>query len=397
MNKNVFSIPDTNMVELTEKLTHLQKRASKLHTTPISWRITGQEIKKVRDALHNVIDMVHHVIEVQGDIPVLNGWRFVASIDHVSTEDGNIISSIPNGLSDSTLATYRQAMPICEHCLKNRQRNNTYLLENVKTGAIKQVGKTCLKDFTRTDDPLEIAEYMQVYYDTLLSCSIAQDEYSSNGKREYASLETYLNHVAASIRLNGWVSTTKARDYPDMYPTKYAALDSLLPRRQEDILPVSIEDKARTVQALQWIRSLSDTSDAQTQFMYNLYIVCKSPVLAIKHAGIAAALFVAYDKAMQVEYERKQLRESIYLGQIGDKITCTVLVTRETPCEGAYGVTYLYSMIVEYTGSSVKWFASKQCLKVGKRYQLTGIVKTHEEYKGVKQTVFTRCKAIELP
>lgn len=92
---------------------------------------------------------------------------------------------------------------------------------------------------------------------------------------------------------------------------------------------------------------------------------------------------------------------SDFVGKIGDKVTVNVTLDRVSWYETQYGTMNVYTF-VDDSGNMYVWKTSTdmgrfvgdfwQEYKKGERLTLTGKIKDHNEYKGVKQTVLTRCK-----
>ena len=86
--------------------------------------------------------------------------------------------------------------------------------------------------------------------------------------------------------------------------------------------------------------------------------------------------------------------KSEYLGNIKDRLRgLRVVVTSARPLEGYYGTSTLYTFL---NGENVLVWISSSCkvqLQEGDEVLITGTVKDHKEYNGVKQTVLTRCSA----
>lgn len=404
MTDNIFSIPDENMTALAERLDKLTKRARKTHTSPIGYEVIGQEVKAVnyRDTSLDASgelktrDVVFHTVRVYGDIPYINGYMFIAAIDHVASDEGNVVNTVPGMCHENELISFRHVPPTCDHCHMSRKRNMTYVLRHVESGTYMRVGKNCLADFLRTTSAMDIAASLELLSELCAMCSSAEeyDDMACGSRRNYLPLEEYLWNVSASIREDGWISSGKAREQFDLVATKTRAMDSWQGYNKQLMYDVKPIDKERTEKALTWIRAIDTTSEVLNDYLYNLYTVCKGTVLSMRHTGIAASLFVAHDKAMNVVYEQSVKQESSHVGKQGDKLTVTVKVLSETPISGKYGTTYLYSMIEETSGNRFKWFSSNGDLEhsIHETVTLTGTVKAHETYNNVKSTVLTRCK-----
>lgn len=105
---------------------------------------------------------------------------------------------------------------------------------------------------------------------------------------------------------------------------------------------------------------------------------------------------IAYERHVEgIERKRREAEtavDSTYFGEIGKRYDVAGTVDRIHYIEGEYGVTTLV-VFTDADGRRFKWFASgSKEFKVGESVTMKGTVKAHEEYKGAKETVLTRCK-----
>ena len=139
-----------------------------------------------------------------------------------------------------------------------------------------------------------------------------------------------------------------------------------------------------------------------------------------KYMGIAVYAFFSakqnHDKMVAkkiAEEERAKANAEVeYYGAVGDKFELTLTFDKSFCFEGAYGFTYIH-LFHDDEGHQFKWSSSNGTYKVeydktadfggieycefeiGHKYLMKGTVKAHNEYKGVKQTVITRCKVLD--
>ena len=106
-------------------------------------------------------------VEIEGRMPVFNGWKFLASIEHNTSriDDRFLKENQPRNYINATAwlddreiqviesqREFLQDCPAnCEHCDLPRNRNQTFLLENTETQEQKQVGSSCIDDFLGHD------------------------------------------------------------------------------------------------------------------------------------------------------------------------------------------------------------------------------------------------------
>lgn len=156
-----YSILEANMERLEKKLTRIQNKCKKFGCS-FTYEKVGEEFKTLKDDRGVEYQAKFILIEAEGKA-VLNDWMFVASVQH--TEKGNIINS--TGCSIEVPERYYTSEPICEHCNSRRARKDTYIVMNQITGEFKQVGKSCLKDFTNGMDAAMISQYYSFFETTL--------------------------------------------------------------------------------------------------------------------------------------------------------------------------------------------------------------------------------------
>jgi hypothetical protein len=92
----------------------------------------------------------------------------------------------------------------------------------------------------------------------------------------------------------------------------------------------------------------------------------------------------------------KPTQTSEYVGKEKQRLTFNLIVNKILRFDSYYGTTTLYIM-QDASGNVFKWGASSSLpdeVKEGSAITLTGTIKAHEEYRGVKQTVLTRCKCV---
>lgn len=107
--------------------------------------------------------------------------------------------------------------------------------------------------------------------------------------------------------------------------------------------------------------------------------------------GVAFLLKGAREKIEQI-FNPIRESKSEYRGEIGDTLTlpcCTVV--NVNGYNGVYGYTWVYTFR-DLKDNEYTWFTTvNKCLAVGTYCMVIGKVKMHQEYKGVKTTVLTRC------
>lgn len=344
-----------------------------------------------------------NVIQVSGQAPKLAGWTFVAALQH--EVGGNIVRSIP-GTTTTVVQDLRMAPAKCDHCKQARNRNDTYVVVN-DDGRQVQVGRQCLKDFTGHDSPEAIARWAEL----LASFVTALDEGGEGGEgggyhlEAVTTLDAYFPYVIASIRLTGWMSRSKARDsYVPVQSTSDHVWASIFPAPQktDELGPLITDtDRARAKECLKAVRAYFEANDiAQlSDYEHNVRIVVDSVSVVGRTAGIAASIVPFAERLLGQEVERRRLAsrsaDGQYVGTVGKREAFTLTCVKVLDLETAYGTSHLH-LFVDDAGNSVKWFSSTQRLNPGDKYSVKGTVKAHEEYKGAKQTMLSRCACTRI-
>lgn len=91
--------------------------------------------------------------------------------------------------------------------------------------------------------------------------------------------------------------------------------------------------------------------------------------------------------------ETAEPSKSTFQGNVGNKIEVELKVVGVFDFIGRYGVTYLHNM-TDVNENIYIWSTSTKKLEKNEIYMVKGTIKEHKEYRGVKQTVLTRCKVL---
>lgn len=98
-------------------------------------------------------------------------------------------------------------------------------------------------------------------------------------------------------------------------------------------------------------------------------------------------------KALKEEATPVEESRSQYVGDIKERITRHVTLKNEFVFESYYGLHIIYKFVDDDDNVLVWKTTSIIGVEVGEQITLVGTVKDHQEYRGEKQTVLTRCKS----
>ena len=403
-----FAVWEGFMDDLRKKVTRIQNKCRK-YGCDFSFKEVGEEIREVpsneKDPITNKPIMVKcKFILVQAEgTAVINGWEFVASVEHTSA--GNIFSKALTTVEIP--ARYRNTDCICEHCKTKRIRKNTSIIRNTETGEFKQIGDSCLMDYTNG-----MSASMATWFASLKVIFKEAEEKPVSGwswYQRYYDTKEFLQYTAETIRHFGYsksdgADSTKNRvqDFFDVRHgnTKYWEQKEIT--RVKNLMeevgfdPESPEAVKMTEDALAWIADQEATND----YMHNLKVVTSLKENTSARFGILVSLFPTYNRELEYQAKKKAEAEagkqSKHIGQIGDRVDVQVeSVKCLTSWESNFGyyptITYVWK-IVDKEGNVFTWKTSKWLNEEIPPVSIKGTVKEHKEFRGVLQTELTRCK-----
>ena len=386
-----YSIPEQNIEALEKKLARIQRKAAK-YGCPITCKRTGEHFETLMDEDRHEVVVRYIDIEVEGTAAV-NGWEFAATLDH--TEKGNVIQAVP-GIEIP--ARFYDCGPWCEHCKTRRERRNSYIVRRLSDGEFLQVGRNCLKDYTGG-----LSAELVAVYESYIHEAEEASEWSGFGgwSRRYYGVDEFMTAAAETIRIYGYASSQSSRISTRTLTLilMRGAVGDLSKYEQETYEDAvskgwnmdSKESAERAAEVRAWVLSTEDNSN----YFHNLRTACAVDYADSKTMGLLASAFVAYDREQGKIKDRAEEKEkgsrSEHVGEVGKRITVKTVEARcVTSWEGIYGWTYVYKF-VDDAGNVFTWKTGKG-LDTDKPMTITGTVKDHTEYRGVKQTELTRCK-----
>ncbi len=397
-----YSIFEGNLERLEKKLVRIQNKCKK-YGADFHYEVVGEEFKEVEVTVDGKIQKQltrFIIVDVEGFAKV-NDWEFVATVDH--HENRNVIRNI---IDIEIPERYWTSDCYCEHCSTVRRRKDTFLIHNTVTGEFKQVGRSCLRDFTGGYDAELVASYISMH-DSL----IEGEEYNPDGAfygffNQYRDLDNVLKMSKSIIAKMGFVASSSET----AHPSKFVLIDfeDLLDRGvskfNEYIVDAGVFKYYEDFNNDEYIQNLKKyylDSEETSAYMNNMKTLFSSNYCKSKDYGYIVSAVFSYDREIEkreqralAEAKRKAENElSEYVGNIKDKITVQVNSAVCVCCneDGYGGLSYLYKFI-DFDGNVFMWSTGKD-LDLDTLITISGTVKDHKEYNGLKQTWLTRCKA----
>jgi len=353
------------------KVTGFNKKNNKMGNSPIIVTVINEEMKQLEDMSY----LSYTTFTVDGNIPVINGWKIVAQIDHI---DGmNIINKLADVAIPEEFYTRK---PFCDHCNTYRVKVNSILIQNIESGKFMHVGKTCLKDFFNMGIE-EIINPMSFVLGLMDDINDGESFKGTGDHSRYAFSEVLMVSFC-SIRQWGYRKS-------DTENSTKNSINSYYTTTGYQYFDISQEDVANTINAIEWLK-VQGNSD----FFTNLKTMEKMAYIPYKYFGYVAGLAGCYLKDQEKKTTEKLAFIDEYVGTIGKREVFNVSLIAKKAIESYYGVSYLH-IFVDNAGHKMSWFASHDTdMEVNNSYNIKGTTKKHEEYQNVKQTMLSRVAVV---
>lgn len=405
-----YAVYEGHMDALKKKITTIQNKCRK-YGCDFSFKEVGEEFREVPTGESDPftgkpIKVKCKFILVQAEgTAVINDWEFVASVEH--TDAGNIFSKAMTNVEIPV--RYRTAPCTCEHCNTNRIRKDTFIIRNTKTGEFKQVGKSCLMDFTHG-----MSASCATWFASLKNVFEEAEERpvsSWNWYQKFYDTKEVLQFTAETIRHFGFRKSCNSGDSTMGMMTRFFDLThgntkywehSFINETKNLMQKVGFDSDSQeavkmTEDALAWINS----QEASNDYLHNLKTVCSLPEVNSGKFGLLVSLFPSYNKDLELQdklrREAEAGKQSKHVGQVGDRITVDVesikCITSWESCFNGYTTTTTYVWkITGKDGNIFTWKTSKWMNEELPPKTIKGTVKEHKIFREVNQTELTRCK-----
>ena len=393
-----YKIPEQNIEGLEKKLATIQKKCAK-YGCEFHYERVGEHFENLgsedEPCIVKFID-----VEAEGKA-VVNGWRYAAMLEYKSA--GNIIHGV-EGIEIPK--RFYDCGPYCEHCKTNRERKNSYVVYNEESGEFKQVGSACLRDYTGGLSAEYVARFEQ-YFKTIEEAS----DWESSGccwTIKYADIAVYMRYAAETIRCFGYSSRREGMGSADLawiFMNYYEGWKSYSGKENQWIREYIAEaenkrfkaDSEETVELAKKVTEWTVGNESDNNYFHNAKVIFAGSYCDQSNIGLMVSLFVAYDANLKREEEKAEREKadeekkiSEWVGNVGDRVSFAMKSWRVvTSWETDYGVTCIYEIIGE-DGNVFTW-KTGNCIDDDAK-TIKGTVKSHNEFRGIRQTELTRCR-----
>lgn len=409
-----YNIPVNKLEKLEKIINRYNKKGAN-----ITFNIGKEVIEK---GTLIVLDHIHHC-QYDVDIDVkcvevfvdgcyrINDWSFVGTIEF--TDNGNIIRLADSSFEGLVPEKYSHTPKICEHCGTIRNRKDTYLIYNEKTNEFKQVGSTCLLEYTQGLDAEECASIMSCLNKVkeLSNYDCSEDSFLGNGYDSTGygmSRKSVLPIAYAYVKQYGYQRMENGNGTAhDVLVMLWNGMhDEEMTRRYESLVMPSEEELAK-VDAF-----AREHINDEFGYMRNASLAWLNPSIEYRDFGLISSFVNTYFKEVEKASKLAQKQASInneWVGNIGDRVTIKIASYRclfSNSIEVAwhtYANSYTYEIIDE-EGHVFIWKSSKNIdmnvvddeLIHVKSLEIVATIKSHDTYKGINQTKISNGKVTKF-
>lgn len=420
---HLYRIRAEMLPSLQEKLEKLNRKAVKVGVEPAKIHVRFEQVEHRIPRSHAHLRHIlpdHEIpkvairylhIGVEGQRPKFEGWDFIATVEH--TEAGNILRKAP-GASEECPLHFRESKPVCDHCKVQRYRKNTYIVKH-DSGEWKQVGRQCIRDFLGHADPKEIAAVMSFWESLEGACGEADhdDDYERGRWGAEPCYEPqFIAQVAAAIirKCGGYVSKKLADMDESRQSTAMAIREYLSPcpadpyaarmwREMRERFKPEEQDVEFGRQAIAHVRAEigGKAASERSDFEHNLLVSVSQEWAGHRDIGILAYVVEHYRRHLSIEAEKRSPKANEHIGEVGARLDLELVVAKVINLGFSQFGERCMILFRDAAGNMFKWATDASRadeMELDKAVKIRGTVKKHDDYKGRKQTVLTRCKVL---
>lgn len=343
-----------------------------------------------------------------------NDWAFGGTVESSGVEGKNFVNTNLSGkdLGYIVPSKYFSSNPCyCDYCKTNRKRTKTYLVVDQWTGEWRQLGRECSKLFVTGIDVDAIATFESFIKEAEDFAN--PDEFFYNRRAKFIKVQRALELAQAATQMFGFVATRDNEGNSNLLSTRNIVQAKILKEMgyQNDLLNISNSEREELKPYLEKLDRYfhninSDNHEAASlmesveylpdeSYYNNLKTIIANEYIPLNKLGLLVSIPKAVARHLEnlkMQEEKEKLAKlSNYLGEIGEKIEVDFVSGREVACcETQFGLLHIYEF-KDINGNTVVWKSSSS-KDIPESGVVTGTVKAHEEYDGIKQTVILRAK-----
>ena len=311
------------------------------------------------------VDIINYDFEME---EIKHGnFEVIAFIKH-NQENGNLVHSFKKDREEIG-ATFRYKKGNCDHCKTNRRRVKTFILVDMNTAEVIQVGKSCINEYLGIDI-LKIAGIKKELDIVMEDNQMEFDEERVKHIKSYYTTKEVLQAAIEIIKDEGY----NKEEIKEKVENRLSASCTE---------KLKYEDEAKEI--IEYFKKLDDST--LNEFEYNVKTTMTNKYIKWINGYICYS-YLLYNKMIDKKVEKNDTK---YVGKIGQRQLFELTLKNVTAYDSVYGMQY-FNEFVDNDNNIIIWKTGKKVSEG--THTIKGTIKIHREFKGKKQTYITRCKII---
>lgn len=382
VKKFTFESPYDMDEAIIKELSKVATKFSKKYSTLVTWTKTDKEVMKT-SSIGLVYPVTVCVYDITVKLPIIKwkGYEYVATLKKEcgDEKENQVFATTQENFSKYFKSDFR-----CDHCETNRFRKTVHLFRNKKQKEL-MIASTCAKEYFGIDIAKALHQIFCFFSagDFGIGLSTMFDLFwkkSSPFNKEMFCQLCYGLITRDGHYIKGGGTTAEANSFMDLNCNNVSPSS-----KQELDIVLNLSKNFDYNKMVEYWK----TNPNKDNFTHNVCVAFG--MYQPQHGYLAWAV---YDYMKNVEGFGKTINtpNSNHVGTIGERITTEAKIINIRGMETAWGFTRLVEMI-DNSGNILNWWTSKDCGS-GKEdnVKVTGTVKDHGEFRGVKNTVLKNCK-----
>lgn len=363
------------LAQLYAQLDKINAKARKYELPELTATELNQKVVR-RTIDGNPVQVTAILVRIEGATVRAGPWSLIASMnEQAGTRRVRLFRQAP------VLTDYLSEPMRCEHCNTNRARKRTFIVLHDVDGFSRQVGHTCLHDYTGiTLGQVAAGTHIQAYLNALEEKAEQWLDSPQYFERLPHRLQDVLTLACAAIRSNGW---HRAKDVDGVS----TASDVRCALARPELLEVLDADREEAQRALAQAQAhYGPRVEFENDFEARVHALLRTQQVLDREIGVAAWLAYRFGGA----YVEPTVSE--HVGRPGMRIETNVRVSRIADLGVTkYGPLEIITLTDE-AGNQLVWKTGRRPreMREGTVLAIKGTVKKHTEYRGVAQTEVNR-------
>ena len=277
-----YLIPVENTERLAKKVARIQKKCEKYGNEFVFDIVDDNIIKEVEEDGRKFFVKFYEV-EVEG-VAKVDGWEFVGTINHFDSE--NVIFTVSDKFS--VPERYRKCKPNCEHCNRIRSRKDTYIVYNTDTDEYKQVGKSCLMEYTNGLDAKLVSNFEQYFHEVE---ELSFGSYGGYTEPLY-DVHKVLLHAVRFVNKYGYVKELSLEDVRNGVETTRDLVRNIICSNKGDESVFSDEEHQFVNNLIEYYKN----QDGNNNYVSNLNTIIRNEFTTFKFFNTLISSIPSYQK-----------------------------------------------------------------------------------------------------